>query len=560
LLSLAWLFRPYYPEPRVTGEIQLTADGIPNWGPLATDGPRVYFAENVNGRETIAAVPVSGGQAVPLITPFPQAGLFGISPGKTDLLVAETPDMEQEAPLWRLPVIGGTPRRLGNIAAHDASWSPDGTALAYVNGGGVYLANADGSDPRTLLAPRGRAYEWAWRPTWSPDSQRLRFEYYDMHSDGSHIWEINLDGTNPHAVFAASEQFPMQAYGDWTPDGKYYVFSSWKELESSLPSNAANLWAIRERAGPFHRASALPENLTTGPIRYFVHALSADGKTIFALSSAKHGELMRYDSRTRSFSLYASGLSAEGVNFSRDKARMAYVKYPQGELWRSRADGREPLQLSSRPLFATTPVWSPDGKRIAFAGVRAGEAWHTYVVSVDGGEPRRIDQIGETVDPGWSPDGKSLIFADEAQPNGWIRVLNLQTGSVAPIAGSRGLNSPRMSPDGHSIVALSNDTRSLLLFDLRTQTWSELTRANGIGWPLWSRDGGFVYFARIDADPAIFRVGIRGGPPEQIVSLKNVRATGVAPDWFSLSPDGDALLLHDTGGGTEIYTLTWNAP
>jgi len=560
LLVLAWMFRPMYPEPRVTGETPLTTDGIWKWGPLATDGVRVYFTENLNHQETIAAVPISGGQAVPLKTPFAQVGMYGISPDKADLLVAETPDMEHEAPLWRLPVIGGTPRRLGNIVAHDANWSPDGTRLAYVNGGGVYLANGDGSDPRTLLAPRGNANEWAWRPTWSPDGRRLRFEYYDMDTDGSHLWEVNSDGSNPHAVFAASEQNPMRAYGDWTPDGRYYIFSSWTEVESNHPSAAANLWAVRERASLFHRASPLPANLTTGPIRYFVHTLSRDGKTIFALSSLKHGELIRYDPRAKSFSHYASGLSAEGVNFSRDGAWMAYVKYPQGELWRSRADGSEALQLSSRPLFAMAPVWSPDGKRIAFSGVRAGEAWHTYVVSAEGGEPRSIDAIGKGVEPTWSPDGNSLIFVDDTGANGSIGVLDLQTGRIAPIAGSRDFRSPRMSPDGRSIIATSNDGQRLMLFDLRTQAWRELARASRIGWPQWSGDNRFVYFARTDDDPAIFRVPASGGQPEPVASLKNFRTAGVAPDWFALTPGGDVLFLRDTGGGTEIYALSWDSP
>ena len=212
LLATAWLFRPGYPAPHIAGERQLTADGIPKWGPLATDGLRVYFTEKVDGRETVAAVPVSGGQAVPIKMPLAQAGLYGISPDKTDLLVAETPDMFQEAQLWRVPVIGGTPRRLGNAAAHDASWSPDGTKLAYVNRSAIYLANADGSEPRLLVPPVNNPDIWAWRPTWSPDGRRLRFDFFNMDSDASHIWEVNLDGSNAHAVFAPSPDWPLAGF------------------------------------------------------------------------------------------------------------------------------------------------------------------------------------------------------------------------------------------------------------------------------------------------------------------------------------------------------------
>ena len=560
VLVFAFFLRPHYSDPRITGVVQLTADGAPKWGPLATDGLRIYVTEVVNGQQMIAAVPITGGQPVPLKLPFSQAGLYGISPGKSDLLVAEADNMFREAPLWRVPIIGGTPRRLGSVAAHDASWSPDDTRLAYVVGSGLYVANADGSNPREVLAPTGVPDEWAWHPAWSPDSRRLRFGYYNMETHRSQIWEVDADGSHPHAVFTASADMLMQAFGDWTPDGRYYVFSSWKEIESGIPWPAANLFAIREKADFFHRRSALPANLTTGPIRYFVHVFSSDGKKLFALSSLKHGELTRYDTHTKRMSLYASGISAEGVSFSRDGEWIAYVKYPQGELWRSRTDGSEPLQLSARPLFASTPAWSPDGKQIAFNGTLVGERSHSYLVPVDGGEPRRIDKIGEGTDPNWSPDGSSLVFMDDDHDNGGIKVLNLKTGTLTAVEASRSLMVPRMSPDGNWIVALSQNLQKLFLFDVRTRAWRQIAQAGSIEWPIWSRDSRSIYFQQTDPGPEIVRLAVEGGTPEPILSLKDFHATGVDPKWFSLTARGDILLLRDTGGGTEIYALSWDAP
>lgn len=560
LLGLAWLLRPRYSRPRITGETQLTTDGIPKSGPLVTDGLRVYFTEVLNGRETVAAVPVNGGQPVPLNLPFAKVGLYDISPSKTDLLVAETSNMYEDAPVWRIPILGGTPRRLGKVAAHDATWSPDGTLLAYTAGGGVYLAKSDGSDPHTIVPPGNDPDEWAWRPIWSHDNRSIRFDRYNMATHGAHEWEVDVDGGHLHPLFGEAAEWLMQAFGSWTPDGNYYLFSSWRDLESSTPFPAADLWALREHGDFLHRPSAAPERLTVGPIRYFVHTSSLDGKTIFALGTHKRGELMRYDVRTRATSLYASGLSAEGVSFSRDGKWVAYIKFPQGELWRTRIDGSESLQLSSRPLFASTPSWSPDGKQIAFNGTRAGEAGYSYLVSAEGGEPRRIDKAAEGSDPNWTPDGSALVFMDDDHDHGFLRMLNVQTGNVTALPDSKTLMAPRVSPDGRWILAVSQNLQKLLLFEVKSQIWRELAQANFLEWPTWSSDSRYIYFARPSPNAEIVRVPVTGGKPEFVVSLKGFKTTGVDSGWFTLTPEGDVLFLRDSGGSTEIYALTWEAP
>ena len=77
-----------------------------------------------------------------------------------------------------------------------------------------------------------------------------------------------------------------------------------------------------------------------------------------------------------------------------------------------------------------------------------------------------------------------------------IRVLDLNTRQVSTLPGSRGLFSPRWSPDGRYIVAMPSDSLSLVLFDFQTQKWSQLAKVRA-AFLNWSRDGQYVYFLRL---------------------------------------------------------------
>ena len=558
-LTVLWLLRPSLPIPRITDTVQLTSDGRDKFGTIATDGLRVYFSERVADHWILAAVPVSGGETVFIHTPFQDVSVLNISPDRSQLLLGEGPLIEDH-PLWRVPVLGGSPRRLGNLIAHAASWSPDGRSLAYAKGGDLYLANADGTEPHKLLPSNPDPSVWAWSPTWSTDGTRLRFEYYELRKHGSTMWEVTADGRNLHMVLAASNNVGMQCCGKWTADEKYYLFDSWKGVESGIPWPAPNIWGIREARSFLHKTSHEPFQLTSGPIHFFDQVLSPDGHVIYATSVLKHGELMRYDVKTQQLVPYLSGVSVEGVTFSADGAWIAYVKFPQGELWRSRIDGSEPLQLTTRPLVTYSPHWSPDSKQIAFSGQIPGEDWQLYVVSADGGTPRPLPQSNMGMDPSWSPDGASLLFSiSDVSGNSKIQLMNLNKRQVSDFPGSLGLIAPKWSPNGQYIAALSEPAGKLVLFDSKAGRWSDWVTTGDMGWPNWSRDGQSVYFVCFGTNPGVFRVALNEQNPRKILSLDGFRFTGAMGAWFSLTPDNEPLLLRDIGGGTEIYALHWDA-
>jgi len=567
ILALAVFKRPT-PLPKVTSTIQLTSDGRQKSIPLATDGLRVYFSELIDGHLTIAAVSTSGGQTIPIRTPLKDAQLINISPDRSTLLVVAGGSYEGE--LWLVPILGGPPRRLGSTVAHDGSWSPDGKKLVYAQGGALYLAESDGTGSRELVHAGPDSSVWAWVPRWSPDGKYIRFTLFHMSKKVAALWEVTKEGKDLHQVLPGWQNPAMQAGFGWTQDGKYYLLTAWESMTGFSGAPAADIWAFREKSGWFGRSSPVPIQLTVGPSHFFSTIPGLDGKTLFAESLQNRGELMRYEAKTRQLSPYLGGISAHGVNFSKDGAWMTYVTFPGGELWRCRRDGSEPLQLTFPPMITHDPHWSPDGKRIAFSGERAGVQWQLYLVSADGGPAQRLlPESASGIDPTWSPDGNSVLFGeppnpdDTADANTVLRILNLHTQHVSIVPGSEGLRGPRWSPDGRYISATRAVGNRLMLFDFATKRWSEQVPNINAGWQSWSRDSKYVYYLGFTPDSGvlegIFRVAVNSNKPQEILSLKDFRSAGSFGAWFSLTPEDEPLLLRDVSP-PEIYALAWNAP
>ena len=275
--------------------------------------------------------------------------------------------------------------------------------------------------------------------------------------------------------------------------------------------------------------------------------------------------MQRYDLKSRQFASYLPGISAEGLDFSRDGYWVAYVAYPEGSLWVSNIDGTQRTQLTFPPMRVSLPRWAPDGKRIAFASTVPSRPSNIYLISAEGGNAEQLTagQL-EQGDVGWSADGNRLVFGDSGflsiSENSVIHLLDLRTHQTSVLPGSQGLYSPRWSPDGQYIAALvdfhNTDYSAVKLFDFTTQKWSELAKVPmDYSYLNWSRDSRYIYF---DANSAFYRVRISDHKLEPLVSLKNLRRAG--PDeWTGLAPDDSPLLLRDVGT-EEIYALDWQAP
>ena len=210
-----WFSRPL-PPPRITGTVQITNDGLGNGAPMLTDGTRLLF--NLAGEPR--QVSVKGGESVTLALPMQNAWLADISPDRSEFLMYRFHEGDHfRYELWRAPLLGGSPRRLGSLVLttqfglangtgsptprrmgaagpqlyflHEsaAAWSPDGQQLVYIQDVELHLARSDGSEVRKLATFAGQPFFVRW----SPDGHRLRLSVSDAGDTAASLWEVSVD-------------------------------------------------------------------------------------------------------------------------------------------------------------------------------------------------------------------------------------------------------------------------------------------------------------------------------------------------------------------------------
>ncbi len=164
---------------------------------------------------------------------------------------------------------------------------------------------------------------------------------------------------------------------------------------------------------------------------------------------------------------------------------------------------------------AETPSWSPDGRTIAFTGLPRDfgctDGWAVWTVRPDGGKRSRLtasDEFDRQWEPAWSPDGRRIAFAGQAaSPFFYLGLVPASGGRPRVALRTSWLHHPSWSPDGRRLVFVEGTPTNeqilagpdtvfgpMYVFDLATRTLTRLTNLLGNA-PAWSPGGKRIAFA-----------------------------------------------------------------
>lgn len=312
--------------------------------------------------------------------------------------------------IWRVDLMAGTLEQLTDDPMDDfaPAVSRDGRAIAFVSarkaGPGIWVRNGNGLTERWAVTAGAVS-----APSWSPDGQQIAF---NLSTTGvSRLW-IVAKGGEPRAISPAEgDAFPFRA--SWLSATEVLYTGDGHLQRASVLGDALPGISFEAKIGFTRKAyvKARRDFDGTGPNRVqgiVAPALSPDGTTVAFVAlgdlwTARGGKLTR---------LTDDPYVQNDPAWSPDGRSLLYASDKGGtkELWiRDLAAGTE-RQLTRGAAGAAMPAWSPDGTRAVFI-LERGLGSELAGVDIATGEVKRLRTIFQPSRATWSPDGKLIAIA-----------------------------------------------------------------------------------------------------------------------------------------------------
>ncbi len=220
----------------------------------------------------------------------------------------------------------------------------------------------------------------------------------------------------------------------------------------------------------------------------------------------------------------------------------------RAHIWTMNADGSEQRQMLTIPAHATSPVWRPDSRKLAYILLSTA-----FTVDADGQNTRQVSALYVGAESlSWAPDGRRLAMQLWRANGQIIHILDTVTGVSTPFTVESSQRHPSWSPAGGLIaVSFSEEpiwgVRGLDPATAAPVDGYDIHRA---GSPVWSPDGQWLAVVTYDDGTAI---DILDASWTQRRRLDGGRGIAGAPSW---SPDGSRLAFARwTHGANDIWTV-----
>jgi len=539
--------------------------GMEEFPALSPDGKSVAFIADVSGRRQIWVRLLAGGTPLQVTRDDADHQYPRWSPDSSSLIYfSPSQEPDGEGKIWQISALGGTARPLvSSLSGGDLSH--DGKHIAYFhsNQGAIELAVADpdGSNSGKLIVlPNEYNYSDL---RWSPDDRKLGFQRgrtfdYDVFyvpAEGGSLQAITQDG-NPLEGFA------------WLPDGSGVIYSSSRGA-TVLYLRTMNLWSVRIGGKNLRQ-------LTFGETSYISPDLDRHGN-IVATRRQIHFDIWRYpvdgspeENVRRGAQITHQTGTVQTPSAGPGDGELVYLSDSggHGNLWILNLETQQNRQVTfeNDPQLAIgVPVWSPDGKHIAYVK-RGRTAWNVdlWLMNPDGSDAHKVSEGGGWAC--WSPDSQWLYFSppnqngfriDKASPAGGGNLLVRAEGQK-PAADSRGkLFFVQSLP---ALNGLSD--MEILLADPESGPARRLARISGSrlsSWllmqPVLSPDGKWLAVLLTDGPTTdIWSQPTGGGPMRRITNFGR-QATFITRR-VSWSSDGHSVYAALGKGEADIVLLS----
>lgn len=510
---LWWYFWRGTPPPSIERSFPLTSDpGFEINPALSPDGKQVAFAWNGRQQDNFDIyIKLVGSNSTLQLTKNPAEDLSPAwSPDGRSIAFLRRQDVNRNE-LLLIPALGGPERKLAETVIVDErqfrlsalAWSPDGRWLAVSHreagdqGEGLYLISTQTGEQRRLTRPPAN-YSRDFTPAFSPDGRALLFSRVSGPARTAAIYLLSLSA-------------------DYTPVGEARL------LKTDETFIASPLW-------------------------------TPDGRHVIYLAAASIGG--REQTELRQLAVFSAGRSErvlllEGeINELSLGRHLVYTHHNQvTDIWRAEVPpaGQPPSHpqlFISSTRWDAKPLYSPDGKKIAFGTTRSG-AWEIWLADADGANPQQLTYFGGPFVGfmGWSPDSQRLVF--HARPEGQADLFTISIAGGAPQRLTADLSdevSPCYSHDGRWIYFTSMRSGQPEIWKMPVEGGGPIKLTSVGGWhPIESRDGKTVYFAPLRREQGVWKVPVEGGAATQVTgALSGLFAFDVGAQGIFYSPATEA--------------------